>query len=227
MFFHPVAACSDMDPSWVADHWTKLPFVILPDGNIRGGPSRLSFPWLFTKQPAIEEGNEPKHAASFLFPAGADLSLPKREAGATAVAKWANAGQPGGPALTTPFKDQGDKSYEGYVAGSTFITCTSEQRPILVDVRGAPIIDPEKFYPGCWVLPIIRPFAYDRKVKKGVSFGLQGCIWIADDRRLGGGGVDVNAAVAGINITGDVNHAALFNGSGGAAAAQVNPASLF
>jgi hypothetical protein len=59
-------------------------------------------------------------------------------------------------------------------------------------------------------------------------------IFLADDRNLGGGGVDVQAAVQGISISQDVNPAAMFGGAGmagvvanGNAGGAVSPASLF
>ena len=39
-----------------------------------------------------------------------------------------------------------------------------------------------------WVMATLRAFAFDAKMKKGVSFGLQSIMKIADDVELGGGG---------------------------------------
>lgn len=193
---------TNMTADWIQRNWAKMPCTLLPDGNIRTGPVRLSFPHLFKAQAPMEPGGKEKYSATFLFPIGVDLSLLKDAAGDTAKERWPNAldliksGQ-----LHSPFRDQKDKlQFEGYVAGATFLTCTGERKPLVTDTRGAPIVEERLIYPGAWVLGIIRPFAFDAKMKKGISFGLQGVIKIADDKELGGGGVDIGAAVAGIEI---------------------------
>lgn len=206
-----MADATNMTPDWIASHLGKIPCTVLPDGNLRTCPVRLSFPHLFKPQKALEEGKADKFTATFLFPEGADLTLLKQKAADKAKEKWPDAGTPSGPSLKSPFRDQADKQkFDGYVAGRTFITATAENRVPLMMPNGAPITDESKLYAGCWVLGLIRPFFYDQKVNKGVSFGLQGVIFIADDQNLGGGGVDTQAAVAGLEISQDVNPASLF-----------------
>jgi len=69
---------------------------------------------------------------------------------------------------------------------------------------------------GAWYFFVLRPFVFDAGLKKGVSFGLQGVMKIADDRAFGGGGGGNPAAdFAGVSI--DTS----------AQAAAVNPAGLF
>ncbi len=180
----------------------QLPCVKLPTGEIRTCPVRLSFPFFFEKQPPMEAGQSAKWATTLLFPPGADLSLLYQEAQAVALAKWPTAFQPGGPTLANPFRDQGEKANrEGYVPGAIFITASSERmQPPVVHVSNPalPIIDKSKVYPGVWALVTLRAFDYDKKVKKGVSWGLQSAMILADDKSLGGGTVDPVAQYAGV-----------------------------
>ena len=70
-----------------------------------------------------------------------------------------------------------------------------------VDARLAPIVDPNKVYPGVWAICTIRSFAYDKGVNRGVSFGLQAVMIVADDTNIGGTasanpGAEASACVA-------------------------------
>lgn len=192
---------SKMSLEWIDKVERQNPSIKMESGIIRLPLARLSFPYLFKPQAAMEDGGSPKFAATFLFPFLADLKLLKEEANAVAKERWPT---PPGP-LHNPIRDQGDKSaFEGYEAGSFFITCTSERKPPICDVRSVPISDEAEIYPGCWVFGLVRCFAFEAKnraggvLKRGVSFGLQGVIKVADDHAFGGGSVDMGAVTAGL-----------------------------
>jgi hypothetical protein len=218
---------SDMDPKWIEDMWAKFPCMKIVDqngvenGNYRTGPVRGSFmQHVLTRAPIKQTANGQiggKFSATALFPPAADISILKQGATETALAKWPNAGQVGGPTLHTPFRRQDEKlNLEGYTPGGIFITATADQRaPYAVNAQGAPIVDPALITSGAWYLFVLRPFTFDATMKKGVSYGLQGIMKIADDRNLGGGSSDPRADFAGVAI--DTS----------AQAAAVNPAGLF
>jgi len=192
---------SNMPREWIENAMRLNPCRVLESGNILTCPVRLSFPYLFEKQPPMEDGGKAKYALTLLFPFGADLSVLRAEAARTAKEKWPNAGTEGGPRLHSPFRDQAEKlHFEGYQSGAIFITASAERQPPVVDSRSVPVIDAAKAYPGAWALVSIRPFAFEKKAKKGVSFGLQAVMMFADDKNLGGGSVDVNKEFAGIKI---------------------------
>lgn len=201
--WNPEAAKSDKSAEWVAKQLASIPCRYNEvTGNFMTCPVRISFPNLYKPKKGDESGKE-KYSLNLLFPAGADLSLLKKAAGDTARGKWPNAGQQGGPSLHSPFRDQGERSYDGYVPGAVFLSCYGERQPPVVDIRGVPIIESDgdkKAYPGAWALVAIRPFAFDAKMKKGVSFGLQSVMVIADDVRLGGGAADTAAEFSGVNL---------------------------
>lgn len=156
-------------------------------GNVIVTPKfKVSFPYVFRPQKSLQEGGEPKFSVVMLFEAGADLGLLKNAAAEAVVAKWGpdKVKWPGN--LRTPFRDQGEKKYEGYVPGSIFVTATSKQKPGLVDITVQPIIDEAQFYAGCWAIAAIRAFTYDKAGNNGVSFGLQHIQKQADGDPLGG-----------------------------------------
>lgn len=213
---------SGMDPKWIEDMWAKFPCVKVVDatgaenGNYRTGPVRGSFMHVLTRGKPIPPNTQGKFSGTALFPPAADISLLKKAATDAALSKWPQAGQPGGPTLHTPFRQQSEKQLDGYTPGGVFITATADQRaPYAVDARGAPITDEALLVSGAWYLFVLRPFVFDAGMKKGVSFGLQGVMKIADDRSLGGGGGNPATDFAGVSI--DTS----------AQAAAINPSSLF
>lgn len=157
-------------------------------GNVVLTPKfRVSFPFVFRPQkPFAGSTSEPKFSVVMLFEAGADLTLLKNAAAEAVMAKWGADNTKWPTNLRTPFRDQGEKKYEGYVAGSIFVTATSKQKPGLVDLNVQPIIDESQFYAGCWAIAAIRAFVYDTAGNNGVSFGLQHIQKQADGDPLGG-----------------------------------------
>ena len=195
-----MADSTNMSPEWVKSVLSKYPCTVLESGDIRTCPVRLSFPWVFKKQEAMEEGGKPKYAATLLFPHGADLTVLRKAAEQTVREKW---GEGAGKKFTihSPFRDQKDKAerYDGYTPGAYFITSSSERKPPVVDTKRVPVVDEAKVYPGVWALVIVRPFAYEKKVKRGISFGLQSLMIFHDDVQLGGGAIDPETAFAGVD----------------------------
>jgi len=216
--FNPEAAKSRVTAAWVADLWQRYPIQPVldstgqPTGRFRTGIVRVSFPHLFKPQPAPKDNPNKADtwALSLLFPFGADLSLLTAEAQRAAQEKWGAASA--NMALHTPFRNQGEKAhqYEGYVPGATFITASSQRKPPVVDVNGAPIVDESKVYPGCWAMVTVHAYPFDQPMKKGVSFGLDSVMIVADDDTFGAGGGDPNTDFAGVSIEQQVNPAALF-----------------
>jgi hypothetical protein len=211
-------ASTNMTELWIANAVKLNPCVLLDSGNIRTCPVRLSFPNIFARSRPIPPNTEGKYGANLVFPIGADITLLQKAASEMAASKWPNAGKPSGPKIKTPFKSQEDMvgRYDGYEAGGVYISATGDRQPQVYDARQQPVTDPERVYPGVWVVATIRPFAYDKGVNKGVSFGLQAIMLVADDKRLGGGGsspadfggIQLDAAVSADGVFGDDEDAA-------------------
>lgn len=147
---------------------------------------RVSFPFVIKPQKAMEQGKPDKFALTMLFPKGADLTKLKAAVKAAATDMWGADNAKWPKNLRSPFRDQGEKEFEGYEAGATFITATSNQRPGLVDGKMNDILEEKDFYPGCYARATVRAFAYDKNGNKGVSFGLQNVQKTRDGDPLGG-----------------------------------------
>ena len=147
---------------------------------------RVSFPFVFRPQKAMEAGKDPKYAVTMLFPKGTDLSKLKAAANAVVAEKWGADKTKWPKGMRTPFRDQGEKEFSGYEAGAIFVTATSKQRPGVVDAQVQDIIDESQFYAGCYARATIRAFAYDQAGNRGVAFGLQNIQKLRDGEPLGG-----------------------------------------
>lgn len=133
---------------------------------------RVSFPNLF-RPSKIDENSEPKYSVTMLFKKGEDLKLLKQAAAAAAKEKW---GDDVPKDLRSPFRNQGEKDYDGYEEGAIFITCSSKSKPGLVNQKVQPIISEEDFYAGCYARAEVVASAYGgkgTKFKPGVTFYLQ------------------------------------------------------
>lgn len=201
---------SKLGAAWLAQAMAQIPAVMLtnaqgqPTGVMRTGPVRLAFPQL--------PGEKGKYQGLILWPRGADLSLFQAELNKQALAKFPNLGQPGGlqvSQIVNPINDQAIKTqYEPFEAGCMFTSLSAEQRkPQLMDTLSAPV-DASKFYAGCWVLGLTNAYGWEYRetaggpvMKRGVSLGMTGLIFLADDNESGGGGVDALTATGGLGGT--------------------------
>lgn len=226
---------SNMTDEWVKAQWAKNPCVKLANGDIRTGPVRLSFPNILKPaKPNPQTPDKVSYGAVLLFPAGVDISVLINERNTVAKAKWPTVGQPGGPKLFNPIRDQdidgkgqpGEaERYAGYEKGAMRIGANANQKVPCVDVRMAPIVEDEKVYPGVWAIVTLRCYTFENQGNKGPTFGLQAVMIVADDTNIGGtGAANPNEAFAGVSVDpGDINPDAAFGEGAKATEAAVDP----
>lgn len=133
----------------------------------------LSFVNLFTPRPRGEDG-PPVYSCNLIFDPTQQKS-PKYKALQDACVAAARTEWGDNVNLKTvkmPFRDAGEKSYDGYHPGDTFIVPWSKSKPGIVDRRREEILLPEEVWSGQLVRANIVPFAWTHTGKKGVSFGL-------------------------------------------------------
>ena len=133
----------------------------------------LSFANIFTPRPRAENG-APVYSCSLIF----DPQQQKTPAYkalqdaciAAARAEWgANVNLKG---IGMPFRDAGEKTYDGYHPGHVFISPWSKNKPGVVDVNRQDILLAEEVWSGQLVRANVTPFAWTHTGRKGVSFGL-------------------------------------------------------
>jgi hypothetical protein len=145
--------------------------------------ARLSFPNIW--QPRVpDSGGDAKYSAVLIFPKGTDLSELKKAV--VEVAKKFFKGKKPPANYRSPFRDNSQKeNIPGYEEDGTFISCTSYNRPGVVDKKCVTITDPNELYPGCWVKATVVAFSYNKKGNVGISFGLNNLQKVKDGEPLG------------------------------------------
>lgn len=206
---------STLDAGWLAATVAAIPPTVLADGNVRTGPVRLAFSDKSLAEPVAMDSKKPedkKYAATLLFPQGADFGLYHQLAVAQLQKKFPNFDQPGSPinsaTIDWPWSDQIAKQHlEPFQPGCVMmpVRANEDRPPFFTELRAGVLVPvPQqsvraKFYSGAWCLALLNPYAWIyENMKRGVSFGLSGLIWIADDTACSGGGVDPVAAAAGL-----------------------------
>lgn len=165
-------------------------------GNLITPLAILSYPYLFTPQPPQNDGEKAKYGCTLVFTPEAQkdkrYAALKAEAIAVARRKWGaeaddliRAGK-----LKMPFLSDDSA---GYPEGSTFIRPRSEQRPGVVGTTLDPmtgklafIDDPAAIYAGVRGHASVSCYAYEKKMNRGVTFGLCNFQKVADGERLDG-----------------------------------------
>lgn len=226
---------SRMTREWVERIWGDNPCVMMDNGNIRF-VTRLAFVNLLERPKPGADGKERSFGAVCLLPElGGNVKI---DALLNAVRGIYEEKLPA--ALTSPevrakynqpFKDQASfvdkegKLYDGFVPGRHCISANSSQsKPPVVDINGAPIVEKNRVYSGSWAIVSVRPAWFDVGSNKGPTFYMQSVMVIADDENLGGQGqADPSKDFAGVKVDPTVNPAAAFGaaGGGGQAAADL------
>lgn len=173
--------------------------------DILTGPVRLSWCDSLFELPAPSPKNQnPKHGTAILFPPEplVNFSLFYEDyykVCASSFADHYDAATQQYYGLHSPFRQQTEKlKFGGYTPGCVFMTVSSKFKPSIVDVRGNPIVDRSKVYPGVWAVLSVNAYPNTDNRTKGVRFGLQNIMIIGDDKPLSGGGQDPNTTFKGI-----------------------------
>jgi hypothetical protein len=157
-------------------------------GQVVTPKARASFVYAFRPQePDAENGlKESKYSIALLFTEESDLTLLKEAAMAAVTAEWGSDPDKWPANLKKPFRDQGEKKFEGYEPGRKFIIATSKYKPEIVGPSGKPLTDEAQLYAGCWVRASVNAFTYKTGGNVGVAFGLNNIQKLDDDEPLGG-----------------------------------------
>lgn len=133
----------------------------------------LSFQNIFTPRPRAESGPA-VYSCSLIFDPAQQKSPQykalKEACVAAAKKEWGDNVQL--KTVGMPFRDAGEKSYDGYHAGDTYISPWSKNKPGVVNDQREDVLLPEEVWSGQLVRANVTPFAWTHTGKKGVSFGL-------------------------------------------------------
>ncbi len=140
---------------------------------IRSPVGILSFPALFEpRSPA--PGADPRFQINLLFDKEAQQSEEYKALQNEIVkcAKEAFGDDVDFGSIRLPLRNAGEKKYNGYDEGSTFIAPWSKSKPGLVDGRLQELYDPNDVWAGQKARATIKPFPYNTSGNRGVSLAL-------------------------------------------------------
>ena len=200
---------SRMTDAWIAQVLAGNPIRVAEKTGNMLALGRLAFPNLLNPAPPmagepVNDAKKPTYNTVLLFPPGSEHGI-----NTVLYPMWMAEMQKSFPnhqpsALHNPFRDQGEKQqYGGYTPGLPFITPSTTMKPQVVDTANNPIIDPARIYAGVWAIVSMNFFSFGLRPvrpKKGVSFGLQSVMIIADDEALGGTAPPAADDFAGVRI---------------------------
>lgn len=150
---------------------------------------RLSFPHLFTPH-AMEETQEPKFSATFLFDNTEHAALLDRID--ALIDRLALDEFKKKISFKRCLRDGNEKSeLEGYGDGVSFLTAANKARPGVVDRRLNPITKADGIiYAGCYVNATIRLWVQNNQWGKRVNAQLRAVQFVKDGASFGAGPVD-------------------------------------
>lgn len=156
------------------------------------GKVRLSYVHLFERYKGEDEEGEGKYSCTILIPKGDTVTLGKIDEAIKAAAEAGKTKHFDGrvPAnLKTTLHDGDDEDVlakNPEYAGCMYMSITSKTKPGVVDKDRQHIMDSEEIYSGAYAIVSMNAFAYSAKGNKGVSFGLNHVMKVADGDFLGG-----------------------------------------
>lgn len=162
--------------------------------QITTGRVRFSYVNAFTPR-AAQEGAQPKYSVTLLIPKTDKNTIAKIKA-AIEAAKTAylqkHSGKKLPSALKTTLHDgDGERPNGGEFGpeckGHYVMTCSSNNKPVIVYADKAPITEASELYSGCYGRAIVNFYVYDTNGNKGVSAGLNGIMKLSDGEPLSGG----------------------------------------
>lgn len=141
--------------------------------NVNTPYATLSFANIFKARPKFD-GQKPVYSCSLIFDPTQQKSAAYKalQDACIEVAKAKFGDNVNLKNIKMPFRDAGEKTYDGYHPGHTFISPWSANKPGVVDTNLQDILLPEEVWSGQLVRANVSVYAYDTSGKKGVSLGL-------------------------------------------------------
>jgi hypothetical protein len=150
----------------------------------------ISYPQVF--EPKANDQGEFFYSASFVFPAGTDLSKLKEAAVEAGREKFGTKFDAGVKAGTYKLPFRTDTEDKGYPEGATFFSAKTKTKPGIVsrypgpDNKPQAIHDEDAVYPGALFRASIRFYGYEAKGNKGVGVALNNLQKVGDSDRWDG-----------------------------------------
>lgn len=162
--------------------------------QITTGRVRFSYVNVFTPK-AASDGAAEKYSVTLIIPKTDAHTLNKIKA-AIEAAKASYLTRFPGKKLPASLKStlhdgDGEKpnggEYGPECKGSYVISCSSNNKPVIVNADKTPLTEPSELYSGCYGRAVLNFYVYDTNGNKGISAGLNGVMKLSDGEPLAGG----------------------------------------
>lgn len=163
---------------------------------------RVSYPHLFKAQ-AVNKDDKPKFSITMLFSKETEMKPIKRAIRRASLYYYGPDESDWPSKLINPIADGDDERFkdnDGYADHWVLKASTNEdQRPGVFDEKVREIIDPSKFYAGCFAVASIFAYRWEYMKREGISFILDSVQKVEDGKAFGGRkpGKEVFSPVAG------------------------------
>ena len=150
---------------------------------------RFSYPYVFEKAKAVEEGKVGKYEVTLLIPKTEDIK--PLIAACESVAKEAFGAKFQGLSKLKhpPIKDGDDKGPEDPAYGHWVIRAKSKDKPVIVGPDRRPITNKDDIYGGAWGRLLVCPASYQMPLSFGITLYLSALQKARDGERFGGNAV--------------------------------------
>lgn len=161
------------------------------DTKVVTGKVRLGYVHLWEPFSNID-GAEPKYSVMLLVPKTDKKTIAAIEKAQEAALENGKGKTFGGSipkAWKNTFRDgdeEGDLEKNPELEGHMFMTISSKTKPGVVDGNVQPILDSTEVYSGCYARVSMNAYPFSKSGNKGVSFGLNHVMKVADGEFLGG-----------------------------------------
>lgn len=173
---------------------------------------RVSFPHVF--KPSVMKGtnNPPKYSVTMLFPKDSNIKPLQEVIKQAKIAKFGPNKNDWPEGIASPVDDGDDPKHakkEGYAGHWVLKASTgADQRPGVFDEKVQEIVDPSRFYPGCYAKAYVYAYVWEfpkGSGRFGVSFILDHVQKVADGKSFSSkkAGTEIFAPVAGGNNDSD------------------------
>lgn len=147
---------------------------------------RFSYPYVFEKAKALEDGSEGKYEITLLIPKTEDIKALVAECEKVAKEAFGAKFQGLSKLKHPPIKDGDEKGPEDPAFGHWVIRAKSKDRPVICGPDRARITDKDQIYGGAWGRLSVSPASYQMSLSFGITLYLSAVQKARDGERFGG-----------------------------------------
>lgn len=156
--------------------------------KVKTGKVRFSYANVFVPT-SMDESQEKKYSVVLLIPKSDERTVKAIKAGIAAAVEAGKATKFAGKStgIKLPLRDGDEEKPDSpEYKGCYFLSCSSKNKPGIVDKQLNELTDDEEFYSGCYGRATVNFYAYNVNGVKGIAAGLGNLQKLEDGERFSG-----------------------------------------